>query len=179
MVMIGKLHCIALSHDDSQAQSDALPPIEGLALDKVFRSTSLGCLCSSLHSSVMSHKLQQTTMDKVLSTQQHGMMASWPHAYVTCRRIQQGYVLAPETCCAAAQTFLETSNLRWGSWGMEECLQRLLLLQHSTATIAATTSTSSGLAGLLSCPKLLIGPEAAHWVDGKQANAISKNMWLT
>ena len=27
-VMIGNLHCIALSHGDSQAQSDALPPIE-------------------------------------------------------------------------------------------------------------------------------------------------------
>ena len=33
LVMIGNLHCIALSHDDTQAQSDALPPIEASALD--------------------------------------------------------------------------------------------------------------------------------------------------
>ena len=36
LVMIGNLHCITLSHGDSQAQSDALPPIEASALDTQF-----------------------------------------------------------------------------------------------------------------------------------------------
>ena len=50
LVVLGKLHCIALLHDVSQAQSNALPLIEVSALVSVFLMSSsffivYGCTC--------------------------------------------------------------------------------------------------------------------------------------
>ncbi len=41
LLVTSNLRC--LSHDDSQAQSDALPPIEALALARLHVAPSAGC----------------------------------------------------------------------------------------------------------------------------------------
>lgn len=97
-------------------------------------------------------------MDMRLSTHQHGMMASWLHVYVACRGTQdeeeeeayeeeEEVVFAPQTCFVAAQTRLERSKMRRGSWGIGVLLQRLLLLQYSTATLVTETSSSIAIVG--------------------------------
>ena len=46
--MIGNLYCVGLLHDDSQAQSDALPPIEASALEHHNPFSSLDSFCCRL-----------------------------------------------------------------------------------------------------------------------------------